>query len=192
MKLIHTSLIAAALAAPATGCTIVDQERKYRIFFSETAQALVPGHRLPDESQYGPAWAFVEGHGWETRDGSGETKAEFWTSGEFNGDGTLDYAYILVEDATDTRTLFGFLSIEEDYEIEQLAAGFEWGIWLRTRAPGRYATAASRGIGPDSPLNVLEFEARNQAIDFFQPEGAASSFVWNEVTQSFEQFWISD
>ena len=192
MKLIQTSLIATALAALATGCTIGDQERRYRIFFSETAQALVPGYRLPDESQYGPAWAIVEGQYWETRDGSGETKAEFWTSGEFNGDGTVDYAYIVVEGTTDTRTLFAFLSTDEGYEIEQLAAGFEWGIWLRTRGPGRYATAASRGIGRDSPLNVLEFEAQNQAIDFFQPEGAASSFVWNEATQSFEQFWISD
>jgi hypothetical protein len=192
MKLCHTGVVTVALAALAVSCTIAEQEKKYRVFFNQTAQALVPGFRLPDESAYGPAWAVVEGRGWQTRDGSGHTKAEFWTSGEFNGDGTIDYAYILVEEATDTRTLFAFISTAEGYGVERLDAGFEWGIWLRTRPPGRYPTAAARGAGPDSPVNPLEFEARNQAIDFFQFEGSASSFVWNATTRSFDRFLTSD
>jgi hypothetical protein len=192
MKLCHTGVVTVALAALAVSCTIAEQERRYRVFFNATAQPLVPGFRLADESRYGPAWAFVEGQGWQTRDGSGQTKAEFWTSGEFNSDGTTDYAYILVEEATDTRTLFAFVSTAEGYEVERLDAGFEWGIWLRTRPPGRYASAPTRGAGPDSPFNPLEFEAQNQAIDFFQFEGSASSFVWNATTRSFDRFWTSD
>ena len=192
MKLFQFSLVVVGLAALVAGCSIRDQERRYRGFFYDTAQSLVPGYRLPDESEYGPAWAFVEGQVWETRDGSGETKAEFWTSGEFNGDGTTDYVYILVEDATDSRALFAFVSDGEDYEAELLTAGFEWGIWLRTLEPGRYDTAAARGIGPDSPDKLLEFEADNQVIEFFAFEGAASSFVWNDATQSFDRYWTSD
>jgi hypothetical protein len=189
MKLCHIGLIAVVLAA---GCTIRQQESRYRAFFIETAQAQLPGFRLPDESEYGPAWALVEGQGWQTRDGSGQTKAEFWTSGEFNGDGTVDYAYILVEEATGTRALFAFLSTAEGYGVERLDTGFEWGIWLQTRPPGRYATAAARGAGPDSSRSALEFETRNQAIEFFQFEGSASSFVWNSTTQSFDRFWTRD
>ena len=192
MKLSHTGLIAVALAVLGAGCTIAEQERRYRIFFNETAQTYVPGFRLPDESEYGPAWAFVEGQGWQTQDGSGQAKAEFWTSGEFNGDETIDYAYILVDETTETRTLFAFVSTAEGYDVERLDEGFEWGIWLRTRPAGRYGPAAASGAGPDSPGNVLEFEARNQAIDFFQFEGSASSFVRNPTTQSFDRFWTSD
>jgi hypothetical protein len=180
------------LASLAVGCTIRDQERKYRSFFYQSAEELVPGFHLPDEAQYGPLWAFVEGPGWETRDGSGETKAEFWTSGEFNGDNTIDFAYILAEQSSDTRALFAFLSTASGYEAIQLDSGFPWGIWLKTRAPGRYETAAARGAGPDSPDAVLAFESRNQTIDFFQFEGAESTFVWNETTQSFDRFRISD
>ena len=193
MKRHHACLVTViTLAALAAGCTIAEQERKYRLFFTQTGRALVPGFRLPNESEYGPLWAFVEGQGWQTRDGSGETKAEFWTSGDFNGDAMIDYAFILVEEAADARTLFAFLSTPAGYEAERLDSGFPWGIWLRTRAPGRYETAAARGAGPDSPLNILEFEAADQAIDFFGSEGAASSFVWNETTQSFDRFWTSD
>lgn len=192
MKPYQTSLIAIPLAALLVGCGARDQEARYRGFFYETAGELVPGFRLPDESQYGPAWAFVEGQGWETRDGSGKTKAEFWTSGEFNGDATTDYAYILIEEATDARTLFAFVSVSDGYESKQLAKGFAHGIWLQTLAPGRYETAAARGAGRDSPLNVLEFTAENQVIEFFQFEGGASSFVWNDATQSFDRFWTRD
>lgn len=192
MKKTHACLLIVAFTILVGGCTIPQQERKYRIFFAETGQALVPGYRLPDGSQYGPLWAAVESRSWQTRDGSGLTKAEFWTSGEFNGDRTLDYAYILDEAASGTRALVAFVSTGDGYEVEQLAEGFPWGIWLRTQAPGRYATAAARGAGPESPDNVLEFEAENQVIEFFQPEGAASSFVWNAATRSFDRFWTSD
>ena len=200
MPLYRTCLSMALLVALAVGCTSVQQERRYRTFFNETAQALAPEFRLPDESQYGPAWAVVEGQGWRTLDGTGETKAEFWTSGEFNGGGTIDYAYILVEQATDTRTLFAFVSGDAGYEARQLDAGFEWGIWLRTLAPGRYAiaeteaeaAAGARDANGDSPGEALELEARNQVIEFFQFEGAASGFVWNDVTRSFDRFRTRD
>ena len=192
MKRHPTCLPIIVLCVLAAGCSARQQEEKYRQFFAETARALVPGYRLPDESEYGPLWGLVESHGWRTRDGSGRTKAEFWTSGEFNGDTTTDYAYILQQETTGTRTLVAFVSKESGYEIERLAEGFPWGIWLRTQEPGRYATAAARGAGPDSPDSVLEFEAVNQAINFFQPEGGASSFVWNAATGSFDRFQVSD
>lgn len=189
MKPGGVSCIAVALAVLAVGCTIAEQERRYRVFFAQTAQQLVPGFRLPDASRYGPAWAVVEGRHWQTRDGSGQTKAEFWTSGDFNGDGTIDFAYILVETATDTRTLFAFVSTAEAYEAERLDAGFEWGIWLRTRPAGRYSTVPAPDS--DAPL-VAAFEVRNQAIDFFRPDGDSSSFVWNAATEAFDRFWTAE
>lgn len=177
MKPCRTGLVGVALTVLAAGCTIAEQERTYRNFFNETAQAYVPGFRLPDESEYGPAWALVEGQGWQTQDGSGQTKAEFWTSGEFNGDETMDYAYILVDEAAETRTLFAFVSTAGGYEVERLDEGFEWGIWLQTRPPGRYATAAASSAGPDSPDNVLELrpETRQSTSSSLKAAGRVSS-----------------
>jgi hypothetical protein len=192
MKLSAASLTVIALALLAGGCTIGDQERKYRIFFRQTAQTLVPGYRLPDESAYGPLWAAVESRNWQTRDGSGQTKAEFWTSGEFNGDATIDYAYILVEESSDTRNLFSFLSTADGYEAVRLTSGFPWGIWLRTLPPGRYSMTTAGVDSRDSSPSDREFDAPNQVIEFFQFEGAASSFVWNAATQSFDRFWTRD
>jgi hypothetical protein len=183
-------LIATAFAAIAA-CSVGDQERKYRVFFYETAQALVPGYRLPDAAMYGPAWAAVESRNWRTRDGSGQTKAEFWTSGEFNGDGKLDYSYILAEEATNTHVLFAFVSTPGGYEAQRLDEGFEWGTWLRTLPRGRDQAAAQRESA-DSPPNETEIDTRNQAIEFFQFEGSSSSFVWNATTESFDRFRTSD
>lgn len=192
MKPYRACLIVTLLGALAISCTSVEQERRYRTFFSETAQALAPEFRLPDESRYGPAWAVVEGQGWRTLDGTGKTKAEFWTSGEFNGDGTIDYAYILVDKATDSRTLFAFVSGDAGYEARQLDAGFEWGIWLRTLPPGRYALAEAGDANRNLPPDALELEAPNQVIELFQFEGAASGFVWNAGTRSFDRFRTRD
>jgi len=185
-------LIFAVAAACTAGCSVGNQERKYRQFFGQTAQALAPGYSLPPESDYGPLWAIVESPGWRTRDGSGQTKAEMWTSGDFNGDAVDDFVYILVANSDGARALYAFLSTADGYEATQLTAGFGEHMGLATDAPGTYATAASRGIGIESPDNALAFEAVYQAVHFFQFEGAASSFVWNEETQSFDRFWTSD
>lgn len=190
MNRLRIGLIALPLLV--VGCTSAEQERTYRDFFYETAQPLVPGFRLPDESQYGPAWAAVEGRNWQTRDGSGQTKAEFWTNGEFNGDGKIDFAYILVEVATDDRTLLAFVSTPDGYEVQRLDQGFEWGIWLKTRPPGRYSTVPTQSANQGSEFELAAFEAKNQAIDFFPSEGDTSSFVWNATTQSFDRFWTRD
>ena len=188
MKTFRNALIFCVFSSLTAGCTIAEQERKYRIFFARTAQALVPGFRLPDESQYGPAWALVEGHAWRTRDGSGETKAEFWTSGEFNGDGTTDYAYILIEEATDTRTLIAFLSTPDGFAARHLEAGFEWGVWLRTRPAGRYRIAATENAGRDAASAAETFVAENQVIELFERDGNASNFAWNASAQSFDRY----
>ena len=183
-------LVASQLLACSS--SVREQEQRYRTFYRETAQALTPDFELPDAALIGPFWAQVEGRNWETRDGTGQTKAEFWTSGEFNGDASTDYAYILAESASGTLAVFAFVSGGEGYQAIRLVDGFNWGIWLRTREPGRYATAAAGGAGPSSPDNVQEFVADYQVIDFFQPESSSSSFVWNAESQSFDRFWTSD
>jgi hypothetical protein len=182
-------LMAGLLAA---GCSVGNQERKYRVFFGQTAQALAPGYSLPPESAYGPLWALVESFGWNSKDGSGETKAEMWTSGDFNGDTMTDFAYILVANTDGGRALYAFLSAETGYDALRLTDGFGEHMGLATREPGTYATAAADGAGPASPLNSLSFEAEYQAIDFFQFEGAASSFVWNDGRKALDRYWTSD
>lgn len=192
MVQIRACLIVVTAASLAAGCSVGNQERKYRAFFGQTAQALAPGYSLPPESEYGPLWALVESPGWRTRDGSGRTKAEMWTSGDFNGDGKEDYAFILVANADGSRALYAFLSADEAYEAVRMTDGFGEHMGLATRGPGTYATAAARGLGIESPDNALSFEAANHSVDFFQFEGGASSFVWNDGTQSFDRYWTSD
>lgn len=182
-------LASATLAA----CSAASQESKYRSFFRETGADLAGGYRLPPESEYGPLWAFVESSGWQTRDGSGGTKAEFWTSGDFNGDSVRDYAYVLIRAEDSERALYAFMSASGGYVPVVLAPDIAPRMWLATRGPGRYATAEARGIGPDAAATgVTEFEVAYQAIEFFQSEGASSTFVWNEATQGFDRYWTSD
>lgn len=165
-----------ALLTLVAGCTAADRESPHQVFFRENAAALATGFRLPDESEYA----------------NGAIRGDVWTSGEYNGDSTTDYAYILVSEATGARTLFAFVSTTAGYSAKQLDADFAWGMWLRTRAAGRYATAAAHGAGEESPGNILEFEAEHEAIDFFQPEGGASTFVWNSFRDAFDRYWTSD
>lgn len=182
-------LACAMLAA----CSAAAQESKYRSFFRETGADLARGYRLPPESEYGPLWAFVESTGWQTRDGSGGTKAEFWTSGDFNGDGARDYAYVLIRAEGSERALYAFMSSSDGYAAVVLVPDIAPRMWLATRGPGRYATAEARGIGPDAAATgVTEFEVSHQAIEFFQSEGASSTIVWNEGTQGFDRYWTSD
>ena len=81
---IRACLFVAAAAVPAAGYSVGNEERKYRPFFGQTAQALAPGYSLPPESEFGPLWALVESLGWQPRDGSGQTKAQMWMSGDFS------------------------------------------------------------------------------------------------------------
>ena len=185
-------LILIVMATCLTGCSSGAQERRYRLFFTRTAADLVPGYWLPPESEYGPLWAAVEGVNWQTRDGSGRTKAEFWTSGEFNGDEELDYAYVLAAVADNERALYAFVSSPGGYEAILLQPNAAPRMWLATSAPGRYATAAAAGAGRDSATAVQEFESTYQGIVFFSNEGASSTFVWNETGSSFDRYWTSD
>ena len=188
--LVGTAVVACAFLV--TGCSSAVQERRYRTFFHETAAPLVPGYRLPPESEYGPLWGLVEGRVWQTRDGSGRTKAEFWTSGDFNGDGRGDYAYILIRSADGERALHAFLSSPAGFVAVPVVTGIPPRMWLATRGPGTYATAAARGIGPDPSDAPPEFEVAHQGIEFFRTEGAASTFVWNASSRAFDRYWTSD
>ena len=54
--------------------------------------------------------------------------------------------------------LYAFLSAGDGYRAMRMTDGFGERMWLATRAPGTYATAAARGIGIESPDNALAFD----------------------------------
>lgn len=187
------ALLLLGCAMLTAGCSAPLQERRYRQFFAATAAALVPDYRLPPESAYGPLWAAVESTNWRTRDGTGMTKAEFWTSGDFNGDGRTDYAYVLTRADDGERALYAFLSTASGHEALAVVTGIAPRTWVETRGPGRYATAAAAGAGPDSADAAPdEFELAADGIVLFRYESASSTFVWNSATGAFERFRTSD
>ncbi|WP_346836593.1 hypothetical protein [Microbulbifer sp. SAOS-129_SWC] len=132
--------------------------------------------------------------------GSRFSKAE----GDFNSDGVLDFAYILVSTKFNGDGLFIYLSTPYGYKWIALEEGN-----LDKAYPDKgyvYSTPAM-GIGALSPTtfrsyvenawpenNVFPEEAdfSSSALDYFKFESAGSLYFWSKSNKKFVRFWYSD
>jgi len=167
-------------------------DRIYVAFFQGTAARLVPGYRLPDERDLGDLWSAFDSFVYKTTDDTDSTKAPYWTKGDFNNDGTIDFAYILIRDTDRSKSLFAFVSTGERYTPLLLREGFDEEMGLATQGPGTFTTAAGKGYGRPTPGEPTTVTVEKHAIAFFMFEGAASLFVWDTSTGRFVRVWMSD
>ena len=115
---------------------------------------------------------------------------------DFNGDGKVDEARILVRNNGQGIGLFVFLSDDNSIRTIQLDS-LEGSRWIRimgitTAKPGKYKTACGKGYGNvkgDEPDVII---LRYPGINYFMVESANSFFHWDESTRSFQRTWISD
>jgi len=120
----------------------------------------------------------------------------FRVRADFNGDGVMDEAQLLVRSDGSGMALVAFLSNPQGFtpvildEINEPGWLDVMGVALAT--PGKYRTACGKGYfdcGPDEP-EVLVLE--RPGIDYFKEESANSFFYWDGKTASFKRVWISD
>ena len=119
------------------------------------------------------------------------------TEADFNGDGRVDVARILINDKKDKMALFVFLSGKAT-STAILLTQMDDKSWVRRMGveklePGKYQTACGRGYGTgcpeDSPATIV---LERPAIKYFQLESASYIFVWDEVSKSFKKVWMTD
>jgi hypothetical protein len=159
----------------------------YLRFFGETAKNLLTGYRLPSEANFRNYWKYYNNrlvYGTEGHDR--KPKAPFWTDGYFNADDRRDFAYIVIHKSTGKKSMVVFLSDHSGYRPVILQEDFDEEMGLATQQPVklRYHPRA------DADPEVLDMN--REGIAFFMFESASSVFVWDQATNAFKRYWISD
>src|SRR6266550_7342337 len=166
-------------------------DRLYLTFFERTAASLVSGYRLPSNGDFENYWTDYGSFVYKPRDDADSTKAPYWTKGDFNNDGIVDYAYILIRTADGSKSLFAFLSNGNQYSSISLQEGFQEEMGLATQQGGTFTTAAGNGYSEPSGQQPATIRAEKHAIAFFMFESAASLFIWDPSRKGFVRVWMS-
>jgi len=115
---------------------------------------------------------------------------------DFNGDGIIDTAILLINDKNNKMGLFVSVSSGEKFNIIQLAEMDDktWvdAMGVSTVKPGKYKTACGKGYwecgkGIPEVLNL-----KYHAVNFFKFGSANSFFVYDKNLNEFKRIWISD
>jgi hypothetical protein len=166
------------------------------MLFSASAIAQEPpaGWRLPRASELTD----------EARNGSPShfTKA----SGDFNGDGVTDTAFVLKSTRYSGEALWVWLSQSDASHRWQRLESIKWpkeyssvGLFMavETQTPG----VVPYGCFDSAPQEECDFrppggrpklKLRNESLVYFKPESAASLYFWSNKYQRFLKVWLSD
>ncbi len=145
----------------------------YLDFFERTVSRMLTGYRLPGASDFKHAWKQYNIHQapYQTQDHDGRTKAPFWTSGFFNADKDLDYAYILLDKWNGKKILVAILSDQGAYRTVTLDDDFDDEMGLATQPPEELSYFTT-DMDKRQTLHM-----RREGIVFLMFESAASVFV---------------
>lgn len=127
-----------------------------------------------------------------------ESKDKFTiVKGDFNGDGIVDEAKLLVREDGSGFGIFAFVSqknqsfkaylLDENKDKSLIRA-----MGIKKASSGIYKTACGKGYWGCKQDEVPEINIRNEAIDYFKTESANSFFYWDSETNNFKRIWISD
>ena len=144
-------------------------------------------------------------HGWRTPT-SAETKDEWRNEdadrylivrADFNGDGVMDQARLLLRDPGTGLGLFAFVSQKDGtfktYLLDEKEnAAYIEVMGIKTVPPGLYKTACGKGYFDCSEGETPEILLRHPAIDYFKEGSANSYFYWDEATETFKIVGIGD
>ena len=165
----------------------------YLSFFNETVSKMLPGYRIPVESDLGYYWKEKESFVYKSEDNDGNSKAPYWTKGYFNNDKAIDFAYILINKNDKLKYPYAFISTNEgNYQTLQLDGPVEFDMGIATQDAGNIITASGKGYWEPTPDDPPEVTVKYQAIAYFMFESAGSIFIWNEDSKTFKRHWTSD
>jgi hypothetical protein len=116
-------------------------------------------------------------------------------TGDFNGDGVQDKAFLLVNQRTQKLGFFVCLTTETGcdwHRLEVLDIAFLDVMGIAKVKPGQYETACGKGYwecGKDEPEKL---STKRDAVEFFKDESASSVYVYNPRTHKFISIATSD
>ena len=115
---------------------------------------------------------------------------------DFNGDGIIDTAKLLVNDLKNKMGLFVFISKEGNFESILLDEidDKSWvdAMGLSVVNTGEYKTACGKGYWECEKGVPEVLIIKHPAIDYFKFESENSFFVWDDISKSFKRIWMSD
>jgi hypothetical protein len=152
------------------------------------AKQLLKEYRLPNKKDIKGYWLECE------RD---KKIAPYWTSGDYNGDGLIDYAFFLLRKDNKGSNVFVLISNKNRYEVRTLRSesklsfikyGFYEGI--ESVPPGKYETAhGKKYFESDDPDTI---SLNNSSINWYKCESANAFYYWDETNKAFKEVWMSD
>jgi len=145
------------------------------------------GWRFPVESDYSGDWqTFRE-----------ELLTPFHVGADFNGDGIIDEAWILIRTRSVGWGLFVFLSQKDGKTKtiqlqERKRDGNPQRFGIKLVPPGKYKTACGKGYWECKKGEPEIVELSNPAFEFFLYESSSSIYFWDKKAKAFKQIFISD
>lgn len=146
---------------------------------------LPPGWRMPTSSELNDDWRGNDPDNYSI------------IRGDFNGDGNIDQAMLLVSLRGRGIGIFVFLSQKNhtfrSYSINVMKdIAFLRAMGIAKVLPGQYKTACGKGYWECAKNEVPEISIKHDAIEYFKTESASSYFYWDEQRRIFKRIWISD
>ncbi len=137
------------------------------------------GYRMPNKNEMSLPFRDTDKHGFTL------------ASGDYNGDGLIDGAFLAVDSNEKELVLFAFLCTENDQVFK----------WYKLDAL-EYRAAKYTGVRNIKPQKIfyyrtandekkLSIELVNESFELFQFEGSSSVFYFNQELNSFKRIWIS-
>jgi|PlaIllAssembly_1097288.scaffolds.fasta_scaffold112998_2 hypothetical protein len=115
---------------------------------------------------------------------------------DFNGDGLIDKAMLLVEKNGHKMALFAFVSQGKIFKKYRLAQEDD-AKWLEVMGievvkKGKYKTVCGKGYSGCEPGDPNELNLKYESINYFRESSTAVFFYWNDKTKQFDHMQISD
>jgi len=119
--------------------------------------------------------------------------------GDFNGDGVIDEARLLVSKKDSPRLgLFAFVSQKDGsfktfllVEVSKDPSYFKV-LGIEKVSPGEYLTACGKGITECASDEADKVILLYEGINFFKEGSASMYFYWNPQTKDFKKAYIDD
>lgn len=148
-------------------------------------QSFPAGWRQPNNSDYSEITLQLENN-----------KPPKAVEADFNGDGQVDNAYILINDLENKNAVFVFWGTKsgeskvEKLEEDNFNNQINWGISLLP--PGKHQTACGKGYyecDSDEPKEII---LNNPGLTQFMLESAMSVYYWDSNEEKPKHIWLSD
>ena len=117
--------------------------------------------------------------------------------GDFNGDGVVDEARLLVREDGSGIGLFVFLSQKnhsfKTYQLDELKDKIQIrAMGIKKVMPGSYKTACGKGYWDCKKDETPTVNINLDAINYFKTESANSFFYFDTNSNVFKRIWMSD